>query len=408
MNAGASDLLFKPFTDVELSDAIRSASKHRVLWVSPESVREEWCASFRPICDGLALDDHDPLESLGAWLSGYNLQMEVIHDCSLTTEPGDYDLVVLDLHQLRSWTDDYKPNRLTANIASIRQWPRQPKLIVLLPYERSAMRSDGILKALGYLLRDGEDKILHKPIALADKDNVESVGLQIIKSLADTPDFDVKYAAIAPLMGLVWARSQTLFLKAIEQEGCNENDPVLTWAPLAVLMGDCFGFSSAPKAVVNKAGHRKVLIGRLKEEIKNNAQRWEEHRVNAAEVVANFCADCEKSESLIQTLPSIETWLRKVIDLSPDTPGAKESFEDDLVSLFGGKTRLSFGSAGGWFSGTGEYVSDMSLIIEFCAKKGILARAAIEKVVVGHLTEQGLEEMVLIQEIPVRGYMLPR
>ena len=96
----------------------------------------------------------------------------------------------------------------------------------------------------------------------------------------------------------------------------------------------------------------------------------------------------------------------RVVDTSTGGVRTRSSFEDDLVKLFGGETRLSIGAKGGWFDDGGAYVTDVPLIIEFCAKRGIIAREAIEKVVVEYLTKDGCEAQVLIQEIPIRGYML--
>ncbi len=408
LNSGAGDLLFKPFTGDELLTAVRSASRHQILWVSPQSVYEEWGTCFNRFYELSGERNQNPLRILEAWLSDYNLQLEFVSNPSDAVSPGCYELSILDLYPFQLGGSDYNPNHILECISVVRRWAKQPKLIVLIPHEQTAMGSGGLLQMLGKMLRDGEDKILHKPIALTGDKNSASIGQEIIQSLADAPDFDVKYVAIVPLMGLVWAMSRNLFVEALVQKGCHENDPLHTWAPLAVLMGGIFGFSCSPKEIVNNDSACDKLINRFKEEIKNNGNRWNRHNVIPDDVISNFCSDCKKAGSPINEVTSIEVWLKHVIDTEPNEKGYRKSFEEYLVKLFGGETQLSFGSAGRWFNNKGECVTDVSLILEFCAKRGILARDAINKIIVEHLTQYGYEEMVLIQEIPIRGYILPR
>jgi hypothetical protein len=86
-----------------------------------------------------------------------------------------------------------------------------------------------------------------------------------------------------------------------------------------------------------------------------------------------------------------------------DPPGER-GLTSPLMALFGGETRIEFGVRGRWFDPNGNPVTDAPLIMEFCAKRGIIARQAIEKYVVNHLKEGG-EEAVLVVETPINGYM---
>jgi hypothetical protein len=82
-----------------------------------------------------------------------------------------------------------------------------------------------------------------------------------------------------------------------------------------------------------------------------------------------------------------------------------DSFSKDLALLFGGQTKFRFEARGGWYDDNGKYVEDVPLVIEFCGKKGVIAREAIRKCIVDYLKIEGGEEMVLFQEIPLRGYL---
>ncbi len=94
---------------------------------------------------------------------------------------------------------------------------------------------------------------------------------------------------------------------------------------------------------------------------------------------------------------TIERWLRAVLD--------EHSSTKSLAYLFGGETRYEFGIRGGWYDSKGTFVQDAPLVIEFCGRKAILAREAIERDVVQHLKSLGGEQEVLFQEIPIRGFL---
>lgn len=417
LNAGACDLLFKPFAEAELATAVRSAGNHRILWVSPESVREEWRSAFHHFKGHTKVANADPLDLLGAWLSVYNLELEIVDNVPDAGSPATYDLAVLDLYRFASGSEGYNPNWIVESIAAVHQWPRRPKLIVLVPHEQTAMGSNGILRALGCTLVDGTDKILHKPIALTGDEHSKSIGQEIIRTLSESPQFDVKYAAIVPLMALVWAKTEKNFYEALN--GAPEAEHLkYAWAPLAVLLGERFGFSERAsdlfKAIITDKTTEDSLAVRLIEEIRNNPKRWCSLCDNDEAAITDFSnrvlVAFKRSVEDCDELPgiwSIERWLIDVIE-KPEGSEERASFEDYLVNLFGGETRLSIGAKGGWFNEDNHFVTDSPLIIEFCAKRGIIARSAIERIVVQFLTQEGCEAMVLIQEIPIRGYMLPR
>ena len=407
LNAGAGDLLLKPFTDDDLMTAIRSASRHSMLWVSPESVRQEWVASFSRIADETVWES-DPLKILKAWLFDCNLRLDFRDALSFDVDSDYYDLVILDPYPWEG-RDSHKPDLVSEYISCIRRWPIQPRIIVLLPYERRALQAAGVLHLLGRLLRDGQDKIIHKPISVTEDNDPQSMGPVIINALASVPAFDVKYVAITPLMGLVWAKTRNLFSRAVKGKDVDIKYQDFAWAPMAVLVGEMCGFSSRPGDIVaeirSNENLREEVATRLQDEIDRNEKRWKMLGVTANDVLDAFL-DSVNEAGPIMGLRSLESWLMRVVDTSTGGVRTRSSFEDDLVKLFGGETRLSIGAKGGWFDDGGAYVTDVPLIIEFCAKRGIIAREAIEKVVVEYLTKDGCEARVLIQEIPIRGYML--
>ncbi len=98
---------------------------------------------------------------------------------------------------------------------------------------------------------------------------------------------------------------------------------------------------------------------------------------------------------------TIERWLRAVLDEHMSRRSSTES----LAYLFGGETRYEFGIRGGWYDSKETFVQDAPLVIEFCRRKAILAREAIERDVVHHLKSLGGEQEVLFQEIPIRGFL---
>ena len=60
---------------------------------------------------------------------------------------------------------------------------------------------------------------------------------------------------------------------------------------------------------------------------------------------------------------------------------------------------------GSWYKGANQ-IDDLLIVIEFCAKSSLVARKFIETTVVRYLREIAGEDCVLVQEIPIRGYLL--
>jgi hypothetical protein len=138
-------------------------------------------------------------------------------------------------------------------------------------------------------------------------------------------------------------------------------------------------------------------------ERKNHKQRWKTipAEISSNKLVKEFLSYLLQPGNKVTSYLTIERWLRAVLDEHISRRSSTES----LAYLFGGETRYEFGTRGGWHDSKGTFVQDAPLVIEFCGRKAILAREAIERDVVYHLKSMGGEQEVLFQEIPIRGFL---
>jgi hypothetical protein len=77
-----------------------------------------------------------------------------------------------------------------------------------------------------------------------------------------------------------------------------------------------------------------------------------------------------------------------------------------LTQVFGGVSSYELGIRGSWYDADSKKVDDTIIVVEFCAKSSLMAKEFIEKTVVRYLKEVAGEDMVLLQEIPIRGRLL--
>ncbi len=78
----------------------------------------------------------------------------------------------------------------------------------------------------------------------------------------------------------------------------------------------------------------------------------------------------------------------------------------ELNSLFGGESRIEFASRGGWYDASSVLVEDCSLLVEFCGRRSSLAREAIKSTIGEYLKQVGMEDVVLVAEEPLSGFLL--
>ncbi|TYQ30497.1 response regulator [Pseudanabaena sp. UWO310] len=77
-----------------------------------------------------------------------------------------------------------------------------------------------------------------------------------------------------------------------------------------------------------------------------------------------------------------------------------------LTQVFGGVTCHELGIRGSWYDATAKKIDDTVIMIEFCAKSSLMAKQFIEKTVIRYLRQVAGEDVVLLQEIPIRGRLL--
>jgi hypothetical protein len=77
-----------------------------------------------------------------------------------------------------------------------------------------------------------------------------------------------------------------------------------------------------------------------------------------------------------------------------------------LTQVFGGVSSYELGIRGSWYDDKSQKVDDTVIVVEFCAKSSLMAKEFIEETVVRYLKQVAGEEVVLLQEIPIRGRLL--
>ena len=410
LNAGTCGFLLKPFTNEELNIAIERSNPFSALWVCPKTVRENWKHWVSKVDDKA---DYNWIgNKLAAWLGQYNICLDTIAEYNEITITK-YSVIVMDYysidpnHDLNGNQADTVNtlNKLVNDYLKIRSFNPSANIIVILPMEDHIFHQPfGALHSVGRIIRDGHDTILHKPMWICSDDpQVESLGQTIKTTLERRPLFDVKYVIYTPIMGLVWPKAKDfLESQTISTNELSDNEldaaAVAGWSPLGVLMGEILGFSFSFKDIIdnpetNNKHFKDLLSKKLDSERKRHMQRWKAVQIGSEELVGQFLIILNKLASYL----TIERWLRAVFD--------EHSSTKFLAYLFGGETRYEFGTRGGWYDSKGTFVQDTPLVIEFCGRKAILAREAIERDVVHHLKSIGGEQEVLFQEIPIRGFL---
>ena len=168
-------------------------------------------------------------------------------------------------------------------------------------------------------------------------------------------------------------------------------------------MGEIWGFTASFKDILDDPRLGLELSEQLDNERNRHEQRWKTipAKISSNGLVKEFLSYLLQPGNKVTSYLTIERWLRAVLDEHISRRSSTES----LAYLFGGETRYEFGIRGGWYDSKETFVQDAPLVIEFCRRKAILAREAIERDVVHHLKSLGGEQEVLFQEIPIRGFL---
>ena len=414
-NTGTCAFLLKPFSNKELHTAIERSSPFSALWVCPKTVRENWEKWVSKV-DGKA--DYNWIRNrLASWLGKYHIGLDAIAKYDKITITK-HSVIVMDYYSIKLNYDLNKNqahnqremhtlNKLVNDYLKIRSSNPAANIIIILPMEDHIFKPFGALHSVGRIIRDGHDTILHKPMWICSDDpQVESLGQTIKTTLEARPLFDVKYVIYTPIMGLVWPKAKDFLEWQIispDKKPGKAPDPVDGWSPLGVLMGEIWGFTASFKDILDDPRLGLELSEQLNNERNRHEQRWKTipAKISSNGLVKEFLSYLLQPGNKVTSYLTIERWLRAVLDEHISRRSSTES----LAYLFGGETRYEFGIRGGWYDSKGTYVQDAPLVIEFCGRKAILAREAIERDVVYHLKSLGGEQEVLFQEIPIRGFL---
>jgi hypothetical protein len=407
--------LLKPFTNEELNIAIERSSPFSALWVCPETVQTDWNQWVSKV-DGKA-DYNWIRDRLASWLGQYHIRMDDISEYD-KAEITEYSIIIMDYYGINPKHDSNKKqadnqremntlHELVNDYLKIRSSNPNANIIIILPMRDDIFQPSEALHSVARILRDGKDTILHKPMWICSDDpKVISLGQTIKTTLEARPLFDVKYVIYTPIMGLVWPKAKDFLEWQIispDKKPGKALDPVNGWSPLGVLMGEIWGFTASFKDILDDPRLGLELSEQLDNERKNHKQRWKTipAEISSNELVKEFLSYLLQPGNKVTSYLTIERWLRAVLDEHISRRSSTES----LAYLFGGETRYEFGTRGGWHDSKGTFVQDAPLVIEFCGRKSILAREAIERDVVHHLKSIGGEQKVLFQEIPIRGFL---
>ncbi len=427
---GAGSFLFKPYALSEFATAVRCSLRHRLLWYCPQPIWEEWKYAFEQCGYTPPGYRGHPLYILQDWLAERNIQLDFTHvlpkpvkrlwDCVLidnmpTNDQNDDNVThPVDFEEMDSQGLPRPDDAVIDAMASVASWPYQPGLMVVVPVRADTVSPCGTFHRVNQFLPELRGSIIHKPVQVICEETtsnhpVENIADHIINFYSEQPKFNVKFMVITPLLGLVWAKANTMFRKVVLDDAqLPKSDLFVAFAPLAVMLGEIWGFSYRPSEILSNHNAQYELIKMLEVEFIRNSKRWKYYPYQEiTKIVTLFVhfisALTNTPSSACLPCRTVEQWVRHVLDSDETGQQQRASFADDLVRLFGGETKFSFGSKGGWFAPSGEYVEDVPLIIEFCAKRGIIATEAIKKIVVDYLIRKGSEEAVLIQAIPIEG-----
>lgn len=417
--AGGNAYLLKPFTMRSLKEQVKKASiLHRVKWLCPKSVQRDYSR---------VLDGHSPFTHCANWLKDWlghkRIELEVM-DKVFEDKTAESDLIVIDIFEASGEESD---SDLLDAISRIRRVNSRASLVVVIPMSISAEDLvSSCYRRFPLGLREGTDSVIKKPMWIV-ADNcphpVEALGSAIVKQL-EGYDFDIKYQVLVPVAAVI-GRCDADFVRSInDQPGESANDLDRFYAPLLPFLIDAYGLSGR---LIDVAESRN-LLGDLKEGVikasKQEGHRWTGIREDAIEgeiekTIKKFIKDV-KDVSILRHL-SLEAWLRATVDkkVKEKTKSEMDTFTEPLARVFGGATRYEFSVRGSWYPEKSDpdkgnrtdgvrradRVDDILIVIEFCAKSSIIAREFVEKAIVKYLLELAGESCVLVQEIPVRGYL---
>ena len=402
--AGGCGYLLKPFTDEALAEQVRNAAVlRRVVWLCPEEVRH-----------GYGLIDSTGFERcfgwLRDWLAKSRIELESMDALPVDAVVGS-DLVIVDLFKKVNdsedrWVPVIDPAAAIASIRSVN--PSTSIMLVVPTTDASQDNLSEYFRRLPLRLSGGVDGVIKKPmwiVADGKRSPDDALGNRLVNHLFAN-DFDVKYQVLVPVTAFVGRFDREFIRRAIRAQADGRTGSAELYAPLIPYLADFLGLS-VRLSDLNDLGEeaRHAFAEHLIKELPDDGMTTPRSRV--APQVASLL------ERFLSLLPAgrhlnLESWLRSIVDSEVAKALGSPTIHnltEPLTRVFGGSTRYEFGVRGSWYKTAAERVDDMLITVEFCAQSSIMARQFIEATVVNYLRQIAGEAYVMVQEIPIRGYL---
>ena len=413
--AGSSAFLTKPYTVQRLKDQIEnacSAVRHHVIWLCPKNIQDNYSNSLNPL--GITFEDIKG--SLTGWLKSKQVDLEVIeslaeNDFTSTT------LVILDILEIgkkfkKKQERASKIKKLRGTISKIRTKNPGIDFILVLPFDLEREPSvAGFYRQLPLNFDDGSDNVTRKPSWIVLDDTVkpgECLGKMIIDQLKNKGNFDVKYQVLVPVKPIV-GRLAVKVEEIRSKTGRDDQKLDELYAPLLPYLVNAFGLSARISDIAEPVSKlKKKVMEEIKIEKGKEEDRWKNVcLLDVAEILDDFLEAVVNDQ--IKRHINLESWLRHIVDgkaaaVSKEEDQDIHTLTEPLARVFGGSTRYEFTVKGSWYKGA-HRIDDILIVVEFCAKSSIIGNRFIRETVVKYLTNVGGEDFVLVQEIPIKGFL---
>ena len=416
LQTGAASVVLKPYEEKELAAGIDfSRNRALVRWVRSKAVRKQWAASVDQVAVGPEPRGFKWVRKRLEW----DLSRSGVRVIGAKTAGSAYDLIRTDVVILDLFPEGSQPGKhlkeFATTVATIRKLSLDISIIVLVPLEDPYVMPGEFQNLLRRCIRDGQDRILHKPLWVHEVGH-GSLAETIRDVVLRGPKYDIKYVVFVPVYGLLWDGAVRV-LETWKHEGVltpnsicgSPPQRIVAWAPFALLTAELMGFHASRKQLRKK---EIELVAGLQERVdadrRDSPPRWERLKgVATRTLVVAFVRAALADDGPLSDFLDLEAWINAAISPSREVAAATGSpgVTQELSRLFGGETRSRLGDRGVWFDESGVECSDTPMLIEFSARRGLVARTAIRDVLVEHLLRRGGEKVVLVQEIPMKGSM---
>ena len=403
-------VLEKPFSPAEFDAAVSAAATEKVVWICPSDVRAHWenladsCKSF-----------NDVLSIIERSLSQERITVLGV-DSAESSLVSEASVVILDMIP-QPPTVQKKPvhqlDQLLIAYQQVRLKNPSTQVVLILPGQDRSPSHNGITQQLRKSIRPLHDRVIEKPMPIgsAAKNSLESV---LIETISSREHFDVKYRVVIPLAALIVPSALDELSDAEATISKNSFRELIRYSPLALLASERLGFSFAVSAFAEVPSLHSFLEAQLNQ-LAGYGKLWSRYMSSfndktKKELVTDFFTFA-KENSICRDYPTIESWLRTVLNGEQVVERATLSMSlrhltVELNSLFGGESRIEFASRGGWYDASSVLVEDSSLLVEFCGRRSSLAREAIKSTIGEYLKQVGMEDVVLVTEEPLSGFLL--